>query len=234
MAVGFPVAGVGTSAQVLKALIGRLVLIPGASGGPSSCATVNTPWAVPAVRGCNGVTSWLRLRWSPPDPVRLCGLSQAFREGPTKGARPYGARCPVSRLRPSSPTLLAGSAGGHAWAAPSASGAPEETAMTHSAFHEGPFAPVTEEVTAFDLPVTGSLPVELSGRHLRNGPNPIGLDDAAAHWFLGAGMVHGVRLRDDLHPMHHLASPAGKTGSDDARLQHPRPSRQGQPSRPRR
>lgn len=68
--------------------------------------------------------------------------------------------------------------------------------MTHSAFHEGPFAPVTEEVTAFDLPVTGSLPAELSGRYLRNGPNPIGLDDAGAHWFLGAGMVHGVRLRD--------------------------------------
>ncbi|SDG04074.1 carotenoid cleavage dioxygenase [Blastococcus aurantiacus] len=67
--------------------------------------------------------------------------------------------------------------------------------MTHSAFHEGPFAPVTEEVTAFDLPVTGSLPAELSGRYLRNGPNPIGLDDAEAHWFLGAGMVHGVRLR---------------------------------------
>ena len=68
--------------------------------------------------------------------------------------------------------------------------------MTHSAFREGPFAPVTEEVTAFDLPVTGTLPMELSGRYLRNGPNPIGLDDAGAHWFLGAGMVHGVRLRD--------------------------------------
>ena len=113
------------------------------------------------------------------------------RKGPTGGARPYGARCPVSRLRSSSPTLVAGSAGGHAWVAPSASGAPEGTAMTHSAFHEGPFAPVTEEITAFDLPVTGSLPVELSGRYLRNGPNPIGLDDAEAHWFLGRG--HGAR-----------------------------------------
>jgi carotenoid cleavage dioxygenase-like enzyme len=28
----------------------------------------------------------------------------------------------------------------------------------------GPFAPVTEEVTAFDLPVTGTLPPELHGR----------------------------------------------------------------------
>ena len=66
----------------------------------------------------------------------------------------------------------------------------------HNRFLEGPFAPVTEEITAFDLPVTGSLPAELSGRYLRNGPNPLGLDDPNYHWFLGAGMVHGVRLRD--------------------------------------
>ena len=64
-------------------------------------------------------------------------------------------------------------------------------------FLQGLFAPVTEEVTALDLPVTGRIPAELSGRYLRNGPNPIGLEDPAAyHWFLGAGMVHGVRLRD--------------------------------------
>jgi carotenoid cleavage dioxygenase len=47
----------------------------------------------------------------------------------------------------------------------------------HNRFLEGPFAPVTEEITAFDLPVDGSLPAELSGRYLRNGPNPLGLDD---------------------------------------------------------
>jgi carotenoid cleavage dioxygenase-like enzyme len=63
-------------------------------------------------------------------------------------------------------------------------------------FLEGAFAPVTEEVTAFDLPVTGQVPAVLSGRYLRNGPNPRGLDDPHYHWFLGAGMVHGVRLRD--------------------------------------
>ncbi|MGP8001755.1 MAG: carotenoid oxygenase family protein [Streptosporangiaceae bacterium] len=55
---------------------------------------------------------------------------------------------------------------------------------------------MTEEVTAFDLPVTGSLPAGLSGRYLRNRPNPLGLDDPNYHWFLSAGMVHGVRLRD--------------------------------------
>ena len=63
-------------------------------------------------------------------------------------------------------------------------------------FLTGSFAPVTEEITAYDLPVTGHIPAELSGRYLRNGPNPLGLDDPHYHWFLGAGMVHGVRLRD--------------------------------------
>ncbi len=59
------------------------------------------------------------------------------------------------------------------------------------------FGPVTEEVAAFDLPVTGAIPTELDGRYLRNGPNPIGpVDMRTHHWFVGTGMVHGVRLRD--------------------------------------
>ena len=65
-----------------------------------------------------------------------------------------------------------------------------------SRFLEGAFAPASEEITALDLPVTGRVPAELNGRYLRNGPNPLGLDDPAYHWFLGPGMVHGVRLRD--------------------------------------
>ena len=63
-------------------------------------------------------------------------------------------------------------------------------------FTEGPFAPVTEEVTAVNLPVTGQVPPALNGRYLRNGPNPLGLEDPNYHWFIGDGMVHGVRLRD--------------------------------------
>ena len=68
-------------------------------------------------------------------------------------------------------------------------------------FLQGSFAPVAGEITAFDLPVTGQVPAELTGRYLRNGPNPLGLDEpdyrlGEGHWFLGAGMVHGVRLRD--------------------------------------
>lgn len=69
--------------------------------------------------------------------------------------------------------------------------------MTANMYLEGNYAPVTEEVTAFDLPVIGELPVELNGRYLRNGPNPLAVADPANHhWFVGDGMVHGVRLRE--------------------------------------
>ncbi|MGW1373277.1 carotenoid oxygenase family protein [Streptomyces sp. NPDC002446] len=56
----------------------------------------------------------------------------------------------------------------------------------------GNFAPVQQELTAYDLPVTGAIPPELSGWFLRNGPNP--RDAATPHWFFGDGMVHGLRL----------------------------------------
>lgn len=62
---------------------------------------------------------------------------------------------------------------------------------------EGPYAPLPAEVTATALEVVGTLPQELEGRYLRNGPNPIGpVDPANHHWFVGDGMVHGLRLRD--------------------------------------
>ncbi|MEQ8437665.1 MAG: carotenoid oxygenase family protein [Ilumatobacter fluminis] len=66
-----------------------------------------------------------------------------------------------------------------------------------SLYLSGNYAPVTEEVTAFDLPVIGELPAELNGRYLRNGPNPMGdVDPATHHWFMGDGMIHGIRLRE--------------------------------------
>lgn len=70
------------------------------------------------------------------------------------------------------------------------------TTTVTNRYLEGNFAPVAEEVTAVDLPVIGELPVELEGRYLRNGPNPLSVADPATHhWFIGDGMVHGVRLR---------------------------------------
>ncbi len=57
------------------------------------------------------------------------------------------------------------------------------------------FGPVTEEVTATALETRGRIPAELNGRYLRNGPNPMApVDMTKHHWFVGDGMVHGVRL----------------------------------------
>jgi len=60
-------------------------------------------------------------------------------------------------------------------------------------FRTDNYAPVTDELTDFDLQVEGSIPTELSGWYLRNGPNP---RKATAHWFTGDGMIHGVRLEN--------------------------------------
>ena len=67
--------------------------------------------------------------------------------------------------------------------------------MSENPYLSGNFAPVEDEVTAFDLEVTGEIPRELEGRFLRIGPNPIDPDPKNHHWFIGNGMVHGVRLR---------------------------------------
>lgn len=60
----------------------------------------------------------------------------------------------------------------------------------------GNFAPVREEITAFDLPVRGTIPVELQGRYVRNGANLLGDVTPSHHEFMGEGMLHGIRLRD--------------------------------------
>jgi carotenoid cleavage dioxygenase-like enzyme len=62
-----------------------------------------------------------------------------------------------------------------------------------SFFRTGNYAPVADELTAFDLPVDGAIPTELNGWYLRNGPNP---RQATQHWFTGDGMIHGVRLEN--------------------------------------
>lgn len=58
-------------------------------------------------------------------------------------------------------------------------------------FELGNYAPVPDELTEFDLPVEGTIPPEIDGWYLRNGPNP---RKPVAHWFAGDGMIHGVRL----------------------------------------
>ena len=54
------------------------------------------------------------------------------------------------------------------------------------------FAPTFEERTVSDLKVIGQIPESLQGTLLRNGANP--QSGESAHWFLGNGMLHGVRI----------------------------------------
>jgi carotenoid cleavage dioxygenase-like enzyme len=69
------------------------------------------------------------------------------------------------------------------------------TTIATNPYLQGNYAPQLEELTATDLRVTGSLPTELTGRYARIGPNPI-RPESAYHWFIGDGMVHGLRLRE--------------------------------------
>jgi carotenoid cleavage dioxygenase len=55
------------------------------------------------------------------------------------------------------------------------------------------FVPVPDEITAHDLPVAGTLPSQLTGTYLRNGPNPRP-GAGPRHFVAGDGMIHGVRL----------------------------------------
>jgi len=56
------------------------------------------------------------------------------------------------------------------------------------------FEPVFDEVTETALEVRGAIPSALDGLFVRNGSNPQASDNT--HWFLGDGMLHGVRIRD--------------------------------------
>jgi carotenoid cleavage dioxygenase-like enzyme len=76
----------------------------------------------------------------------------------------------------------------------SASVTPEHESAETPWHLAGNFGPVSDELTAFDLPVDGAIPPQLRGLYLRNGPNP--KDGRSPHWFFGNGMVHGVRLED--------------------------------------
>ncbi len=60
-------------------------------------------------------------------------------------------------------------------------------------YQRGNYAPVADELTEFDLQVEGTIPPELDGWYLRNGPNP---REATGHWFSGDGMIHGIRVEN--------------------------------------
>ena len=56
----------------------------------------------------------------------------------------------------------------------------------------GSLTPVSEEVSAENLPVTGQIPAALNGLYLRNGPNPQFTPRGRYHLFDGDGMLHGL------------------------------------------
>jgi carotenoid cleavage dioxygenase len=64
-----------------------------------------------------------------------------------------------------------------------------------SPFLHGIHTPMREELTLEDLAVTGAIPPELDGRYVRIGPNPQHADGKGHHWFIGDGMVHGIKLK---------------------------------------
>jgi carotenoid cleavage dioxygenase len=63
-------------------------------------------------------------------------------------------------------------------------------------FLVGDMAPVVEESTLADLRVEGTLPKELNGFFLRNGPNPQFRPKDNYHLFEGDGMIHAVHLEN--------------------------------------
>jgi carotenoid cleavage dioxygenase-like enzyme len=65
-----------------------------------------------------------------------------------------------------------------------------------STYARGVFAPVYDEHTAWYLPVRGSIPTELDGVFVRNGPNPPPVAYGGVyHWFAPDGMLHGVKMQ---------------------------------------
>lgn len=67
---------------------------------------------------------------------------------------------------------------------------------TQHPFVVGVHAPMREELTLRDLPVTGTVPAGLDGRYLKMGANPARPTTRGHDWFLGDGMVHGLCIAD--------------------------------------
>ncbi len=58
----------------------------------------------------------------------------------------------------------------------------------------GTFVPVTDERDDADLRVTGTLPADLAGMFIRNGPNPMFEPLGRYHMFDGDGMLHAITI----------------------------------------
>lgn len=80
---------------------------------------------------------------------------------------------------------------------------------------QGNFRGVTTEETVTDLEVEGAIPSGLSGLFVRNGSNST--SDDSLHWFLGDGMIHGVRIeggKASWYRNRYVATPLHEAGKD--------------------
>lgn len=65
--------------------------------------------------------------------------------------------------------------------------------------NSGATAPVTDEVDLTDLPITGTIPLDLDGVLVRNGPNPLGdrfEGSDVLDWWPEAAMLHGISFQN--------------------------------------
>lgn len=70
----------------------------------------------------------------------------------------------------------------------------DRATMAASPWLSGAWEPVHDELEADDLAVTGTIPAQIHGAYVRNGPNPVFEPLGAYHLFDGDGMLHGVRF----------------------------------------
>lgn len=65
--------------------------------------------------------------------------------------------------------------------------------------NRGATAPVHDEVDIDRLAVTGTLPLDLNGTLVRNGPNPLSgrfAGNDVLHWWPEAAMLHAISFED--------------------------------------
>ena len=67
-----------------------------------------------------------------------------------------------------------------------------DTAQNPQFWKVGNYPPVLDEVTETRLAVEGAIPSDLNGLYVRNGPNS--WQGTTEHFFMGDGMLHGLRL----------------------------------------
>ncbi|MCB2109028.1 MAG: carotenoid oxygenase family protein [Rhodobacteraceae bacterium] len=89
--------------------------------------------------------------------------------------------------------LKSGTSGGAPTLPP---GAPDWVAAADNPYLQGLYAPLANELAGEVCEVEGTLPPDLEGIYLRNGPNPGFAPPNRYHWFDGDAMIHGLVIRD--------------------------------------